>query len=98
MNKIIHVKRLSTPEDVRKSIKFIVDQLEKHNYAYVNNSNASRLFARFCSECKPNILVTPGDGKFVKNIVSINPDYYIERVDEFSFKLRVKAIEKKPFD
>jgi hypothetical protein len=95
MNKIIKVKRLSTPDDIRKSIKFIVDQLEKQNYAYVNNAVASRLFARFCSDCKPNILVTPGDGKFVKSIVSINPDYYIERIDDFSFKLRVKVTMKK---
>jgi len=95
MNRIIKVKRLSTPEEIRKSIKFIVDQLEKQNYAYVNNPVASRLFARFCSEFKPQILVTPGDGKHVKSIISIDPNYYIERIDDYAFKLRVKVNMKK---
>ena len=91
MNKIIKVIRLSTPEEIRTSIKFIVDQLEQYNYAYVNNAPACRLFARFTSDYKPKIMVTPGNGKEVKNIVSLDPQYKIDRVDDFSFRIKLKS-------
>ena len=95
MNKIIKVTRLSTPDDTKQSIKFIVDQLEKNGICYIKNDDyvsACRLFARFCRDWKPKIIVTPGDGKYIKNIVSVDPSYYIERVDTFAFKLRLKPM------
>ena len=95
MNKIIRVRRLSTPRDALKSIKFILDQLERYNYAYTNDSRAARLFSRFCREVKPKILVTKGDGRHVKSIITVHQDYYIQRVDDYSFKLRIRQRKVK---
>jgi signal peptidase I len=95
MSKVIKVVRISTPPDIKRSIKFIVDQLEKQKYAYVNNIVASRLFARFCRDFKPSILVTPGDGVYVKNIITLDPNYMLERVSDFSFRLKIEVINDK---
>jgi len=91
MNKIIRTVRISTPEDIRESIKLILDRLEKYNYVHIkrdDNIPACRLFARFTREYKPVILVTPGDRKHIKTIISLDPAYEIERINEFDFKLK----------
>ena len=86
MNKIIKVVSLGTSDDIRKSIKHIVDQLENHNYAISLDGKATRLFSKYIPRVyKRNKIVRIKD-----NMVVIDPEYYIERKDEFKFKIRIK--------
>jgi len=86
MNKIIKVISLGTANDIRISIKHIVDQLEKSNYAISIDGRATRLFAKHIPRVyKKNKTICIKD-----NIIAINPEYYIERKNEFSFKIRTK--------
>jgi len=77
---------------MKKSIKFIVDQLERNNYVYIRNDEtipACRLFARFTRDYKGKINVTSGNG-FIKNIISLDPSYRIERIGDYVFKLKIR--------
>lgn len=90
MNKIIRLRRLNTPQELLQSIKMILDHLEKQGYMYIKrqeNVPACRLIARFTLDYRPKILVTPGDRKFVKTIISLDPEYTIERVSDYDFRL-----------
>ena len=86
MNTIIKVNSLGLSEDMRKSIKHIVDQLERYNYAICNNVNARRMFPRFIpyNYRTNNIIIFEGC------LIAIKPEYKIERYDEFSFRIKVK--------
>ena len=96
MNIIIRPIQLKTPNDTRKSIKFIVDQLEKHNIAYCSDGDALRLFGKCIPEkYKDNETVVFAKGqkrkaKLPPSIIVLNPDYKIERYDDFSFRIKIK--------
>ena len=92
MNKIIKVIRLGTPQDIKKSIKRIVDQLEKNNYAFTSDVKAVRLFSRFIKTEREDdrIVVSWTNGKNIKNVIAIKPDLMLIRTDDFSFKLKIK--------
>ena len=94
MNQIIKVNGWQISDDVRNSIKMIVDQMEKHNFAISSNSNAVRLFARSTPDVyKRNgtiIISRTTSQRPSKSIVTLNPDYIIERIDDFSFKIKIK--------
>lgn len=95
MNKIIKVIRLGTPDDIKRAIGYMIDQLEKHNFAYCNNSNAFRLFSKHTPECykKNDTLVfsrVVSDKNTIKNVISLRPNYKIERHTTYSFRVRVK--------
>lgn len=92
MNKIINVIRLGTSDDIKKSIKRIVDQLEKNNYAFASDVKAVRLFSRFITPEKKNgkIIVSWTRDKKIKNVISIRHDLKLIRVNDFSFKLKIK--------
>lgn len=97
MNKIIRVIRLSTPEELRRSIKFIVDQLEKHNHAVITSKpDVVRLFARFIPEFyrKRGIMLFSSTNLYgvTKNIITVNDDYFIKK--EGRYKIRIKLREK----
>jgi len=93
MNKIINVVRLSTPDNVKKSIKNIVDQLEINNYALTYSKEAVKLFSRFINEERKNeqiYISTVRDAKTITNIIAVKPDLKIVRRDVYSFRLKVK--------
>ena len=93
MNLIIKVNGWQISDDDKKSIKMIVDQMEKHNFAISSNFSAVRLFSRSTPEVyKRNgtIMISRTSQKPSKSIVVLNPDYVIERIDDFSFKIRIK--------
>ena len=94
MNKIINVVRLSTPNNIKKSIKNIVDQLEVNNYALCIDDEAVKLFSRFCYDEKKNgqiYISTVKDAKTtVTKIITLKPDLKIIRRDVFSFRLKLK--------
>ena len=96
MNKIIKVIRIGTPDDIKTSIRRIVSQLEKHNYAICSDARAVRLISRFIPEpYKRNRTVifsrTIDKVKPTKSIITINPEYRLEVKDTYSFKIRLKA-------
>jgi len=87
MNRIIKVISLGTSDDIRKGIKHIVDQLEKNNYAISIDGRATRLFAKHIPPLyKKNKTIRIKD-----NMIVVDPQYYIERKDEFKFKIRIKT-------
>ena len=86
MNKIIKVISLGTSDEIRESIKYIVDQLEKNNYAISGDGRATRLFAKYI----PNIYKKNKTIRIKDNIIAVDPEHYIERKDEFKFKIRMK--------
>jgi len=93
MNKIIKVIGMGTPEETRTSIKRIVDQLEKNNYAITDDANANRLFSRFIPRVyKRNGIILFSKPNYHSNglIITLKPDYEIERKDSYSFFIRVK--------
>lgn len=96
MNKIIKANSLGLSKEIRKSIKFIVDQLEHQNYAIISNPDASRIFAKFVPDIYRNndtVIFTSTKyavNKKPKNIITINPNYCIEKCDMFSFRIRLK--------
>jgi len=95
MNKIIKVIRIGTPDDIRKSLAFIVDQLELQNYAISSDARAVRLFSRFIPENyrrNDTIIVSKkiGSKKIGKSVITVKPEYRIERHDTYSFRLRLK--------
>lgn len=93
MNQIIKVNAWQISDDVRNSIKMIVDQMEKYNFAISSNSNAVRLFARSTPEVyKKNdtIIISRTYDRPSKSIVILNPEYTIERIDDFSFKIKIR--------
>jgi len=95
MNKIIKVIKFGASDDVKKAIEFMINQLEKHNFAYCNNITAFRLFSRYTPECykKNDTLVfsrVVSAKNTIKNVVSLNPEYKIEKQDLYSFKIKMK--------
>ena len=97
MNKIIKVIRIGTPEDIRKSIKNIISQLEKQNYAFTSNVRAIRLFSRYIpvwyKENDIIIISRPVKNKnmgTVKNVVVIKSNYYVEKKGKYGFAVELK--------
>lgn len=95
MSKIIKVIRIGTPEDIRKSIKFIVDQLVAYNSATSTDARAVRLFSRFIPENyrrDDTIIISKRTkrGMKSKSVITIKPEYFVERCDVYSFKLKLK--------
>lgn len=92
MNKIIKVSRLSTPKDIKRSIKRIVDQLEKNNYAFSSDVKAVRLFSRFVKPYKDKgkIIISSSTDKKIKNVISIKHDFKLVRCGVFGFRLKLK--------
>jgi len=99
MSKTIKVIRLGTPEHTRKSIKFILDQLEKQNYAHSYSSEATRLFSYFLNDYKKKGIIiisrcdffpSPSNIRLPKNVISIDSNYKIIRNDDYSFKIEPK--------
>lgn len=86
MNKLIKVISLGTSDDIRKSIKCIVDQLEQHNYAISIDGRATRLFAKHI----PRLYKRNKTIRIKDNMIVIDPQYQIERKDKFRFKIRTK--------
>ena len=95
MNKIIKVTGFGIHPDVKSAIKSMIDQLERYNFSYCNNSIAFRIFSRYTPECykKNDTLVfsrVVSDKNTIKNIISLQPNYKIERYDDFSFRVKLK--------
>ena len=96
MNVIISVIQLKTPKETRKAIKFIVDQLEKLNTAICLNGNAVRLFGKRIPETyKDNetIIFSKGQkrkGKKPPSVITLKPDYKIERCGDYCFRIKIK--------
>ena len=96
MNRIIKVIDLRTPKETRKSIKFIIDQLEKHNFAFCSDGDALRLFGKNVPESyKDNETLVFSKGlkrkaKIPPSIITLKPEYEIERCDDFSFRIKLK--------
>lgn len=93
MNKIIKVNGWQVSDDIRKSIKRIVDQMEQYNFAISSDSNAVRLFSFFTPEVyKKNgtIIISRTSHQPSKGVVTLNPDYIMERIDDFSFKIKIR--------
>jgi hypothetical protein len=95
MNKIIKVIKFGASDDVRKAIEHMITQLEKYNFTYCNNSGAFRLFSKNTPECyKRSDTLTfarvVSKDNTVKNIITLKPDYKIERYGDYSFKIRIR--------
>lgn len=96
MNKIINAIQLKTSKETRKSIKFIVDQLEIHKSAVCSDGTAVRLFGKRIPEVyKDNetIIFSKGQkrkGRKPPSVITLKPDYKIERYDDFSFRIKIK--------
>jgi len=86
MNKIIRANSLGLPSEIKDSIKRIVDQMEKNNYAISTNPNAKRIFSRFI----PTNYKMKGILYIEGPIIALNPQYYIERCDDYSFRIKLK--------
>ena len=96
MSNIIKVTRLNTPKESRKSIKVIVDQLEKNNFAICSDGCAVRLFGQYIPESykdSETIIFAKGQKRKAKippSIIFLNPSYKLERYDDFSFRIKIK--------
>jgi len=92
MNKIIKVVNFTTPDNTKKSIQNIIDQLEKDNYAHVIDVDAARLFSRQIKFYKDRgiIIVSKSSDKQIKNVISVKHNHKIEKHGSFSFKVRAK--------
>jgi len=96
MSGIIRVTRLKTPKEVKKSIKFIVDQLEKHNFAICSDGCAVRLFGKYIPEEYKNsetIIFSKGykrKANIPPSIITLKPNYKIERHGDFDFRIKIK--------
>ena len=95
MNRTINVIRLGTPENARKSIKFIVDQLERHNYVITSDHMAVRLFSQFLPNIyKKNgiIIISRPNYSYQKfgTVITLSQEYKIERKNDFNFFIRLR--------
>lgn len=97
MNKIIKVIRIGTPEDIQKSMKNIIDQLERQNYAFTSNVRAIRLFSRYVPKWykeSDSIVIARAvrnkNSGTIKNVIVIKPRYYVEKRGKTGFILRLK--------
>lgn len=93
MNKIIKVDRWNISDSDKKSIKMIVDQMEKHNFAICSNSNAVKFFSRSTPEIykrNETIMISRTSRRPLKSILVLKPEYTIERIDDFSFRIKMK--------
>jgi len=96
MNRIIKVIELGTPKETRKSIKFIVDQIEKHNFAICSDGDAIRVFGKCLPEnYKDSLTIIFSKGykrkaKIPPSLITLKPEYTIERYDDFSFRIKLK--------
>ena len=96
MNKIIKVISLKTPKETRKSLKFIVDQLEKYNFAICSDGCALRVFGKYVPEnyiYNETIIFSKGlkrKANIPPSIITLKPEYKIERYDDFSFRIKLK--------
>ena len=73
---------MRTPKEIKDEIRFIIDQLEKYNYAMASNANAKRVFCRFIPSSYDNIIMSR------KDFIIIHPKYEITRVDSYSFRIK----------
>jgi len=93
MSKIIKVVKLSTPEETRVSLRNIVNQLEVNNYAVTSDMNAVRLFSRFVPKnYKDNTIIFSRPANKIRgvSIITVKPDFVIEKCGEYSFKIKAK--------
>jgi hypothetical protein len=96
MNKIIYPIRLSTPEETKKAIQRLVQQLKRDNIAICPHPNAVRLFSRNIPKCYKNnevILISKTVGmpkSKTKNIIYLKPEYTLKINDDFSFRITTK--------
>lgn len=94
----IKVIRLGMSNETKKSIDYIVSQLEKNNYVHCKSLhiNGVRLFSRFVKPFKEQgkIFVSKTSDKNVTNVISITPGYKLVR-NNFNIKIVRKNGEKK---
>jgi len=96
MNKIIYPLRLSTPEQTKKAIQRLVQQLKKDNIAICSHPSAVQLFSRNIPKCyKDNevILISKTVGltkRKTKNIIYLKPEYTLKINRDFSFRITPK--------
>jgi len=96
MNKLIYPVRISTPKDIRDSIKRIIQQLQKDNIAITSNKTAIQILSRNIPNCyKLNevILISktvslPKEKS--KTIIYLNPAYTLDIKSNYSFRIATK--------
>lgn len=93
IKKIINLIRMSTPNEIRFSIKRILDQLELCGVAISCDVKAIRLISRFIPEFYLRdeiVFVTKTTRRNAKNLVVVHPDYKFVRRGEYKFQVLPK--------
>lgn len=90
----IKIIRLRMPDDVRKSMEHIVNQLEQHNYVHCKPSDitAVRLFSRFVKPYKEQdkiFVSTKTSSKNIPNVITIHPDFKLVKQNYY-----IKIVKK----
>jgi len=93
MNDFTSVITLSTPDYIKECLKHVLDDLEQHGYAFIDNSPSARLLSRLTLELRQTgvlILTTPCSVErvFVKNVVSIPYGHEFVRGGDYKFKIK----------
>jgi len=92
MSKIIKVIKLSTPEDIRMSMRNIISQLEAYNYAISSDMKTVRLFSRYIPSIYKGerIVISKSVNSRGESVITIKPDFVIEKCGEYSFRIKKK--------
>jgi len=74
-------------------MKRIIDQMQNHNFSITSNTNAVRMFSRLVPEVykrNETIMISRTSKRPSKSILVLSPQYQIERLDDFSFRIKIK--------
>ena len=93
MNRKIYSITPTTPECIKKGVKLLIDKLEKEKYAISDNIYAAQMISRYTTREKQagQIFFSTIKHHNVNNkkcVISLNPDYEILRINDYTFKLK----------
>jgi len=95
--KTIKIIRFGVSEDIKQSIRNIIDDLERYNYAVSCNGNAVRMFSRFM----PDNYKT---GKIIRfyraidggeSLIRLDSNYEIKKFPSYNFLIKNKESKDK---
>jgi len=92
---VIKIVSLRTPPPLKISLKQILDQLEKQNYAITSDTNAARIFSRNTLKYRREGSLISSKGLVPSNnknvyVFSLKPLIRIKRHGDFTFRLTTK--------
>ena len=95
MKKIVSIRR-SSSEDIDKSIKRILSELEKYGVAISSNGEASRYLSRYLNTQKnQEMIYFSWNKRWKKSVIHLPPEVKLIRIGDRKIKIDLNKKNKK---